>query len=361
MNRVCTGLPYLEKKYFQNKAILFFSLCWFLPHSVLAEPSDPQQMEFVEQLAQPFSEKKVFYKWVSEKSWKMLIEAGEWTPELYEHYMDISRGHPFGPGFYVSEYISSTDYTSNSRNALIQIEVEPNDLRDSNYKYLDLSQREIQNVLKERNIDVQELLNSGFNLQIAIKYSSAGYNKWIFRGRKGMRFRPFSSRDMSLYTLEKIYSELPYDKQVFLKTAIQADILNREKQDPAILSSPFIKIIEEVLGRVYVLAAIYDAINSPDFRIKTIQDAIRWLKNTNQYISVQDEKKLAKAATNLPINSAEEAIVFLILANKYLSAEEIRRIVLRTPTRSVVEEKLLKPWLPSPRSCHNGWTSSRSF
>ena len=353
-------MSYLEKEYFQNKAILFFGLCLFLNHSALAESSDSRKMEFVEQLAQPFLEKKVFYSWVSEASWKTLIEAEEWTPELYEHYMYISRDYSFGSGFYVSENIS-VDYRPDSRKALIQVEVETDNPRGSGYKYLDLLQREIQYALKGKNIDIQELLNFRFNSQIAIKYSPAG-DRWVLKGRKGVRFKPFSSEDMSLDTLEQNYHKLHYDRQVFFKTAIRVDILNREQRgDPAILSSPFIKIVEEARGIAYVSAAIYNVINSPDFRIETMQDALRWLKNTRGYLSVQDERKLAKAAKDLPVNSTEEAIVFLTLAKKHLSAAEIRKIVLRTPTQSDIEVKLLQSWLSFPRLCQDSWMSALSM
>ena len=333
----------------KNKAALFFSLCLFLNHSALAELSDSQKMKIVEQLAQPFSEKKIFYSWVSETSWKTLIEAGEWTPELYEHYI---RDHSVGSGFYVSEHIS-VDYEPDSGTVLIQVEVEPDNPGGLNYKYLDLSQREIQSALEERNIGIQELLNFRFNSQIAIKYSPAR-DSWVLKGRQGVRFQPFSSEDMSLDTLEQNYRKLHYDRQGFFKTAIREDILNREQQgDSNILGGPFIKIIEEARGVVYVSAALYDAINSPDFRLKTMRDAVRWLRNTVGYLSIQDKEKLAQAAKDLPISNMEEAIVFLTFAKKYLSAEEIRRIVLRTPTRSFVEEKLLESWLPAPSPCHH--------
>ena len=361
MNKICADeLSYLEKEYFQNKAILFFGLFLFLSHSVLAELSDSRKIKFVKQLAQPFSEKKVFYRWVSEESWKMLIEAGEWTPELYEHYMGISREQSFGSGFYVSEHIS-TGYIPDSGNALIQVEMELDDPGDSNNKYLDLSQKKIQNALKEQNIDIQQLLDSRFNLQIAIKYSSAGYDKWVLKGQKGVRFKPFSSEDMSLYTLEENYRNLSFDRQRFLEDSIRKDILSREQRDSAILSSPFIGLIEEALGIVYVSTAIYDAINSPDFRLETMGDAVRWLKNIRRYLSVQEEEKLAKAAKDLPIKDTEEAIEFLIFTSKYLSGAEIKRIVLRTPTRSVVEVELLRSWLPSSRLCYNSLVPPRSF
>ena len=350
MNRVCAG-------YFQDKAILFFGLCLFLNHSALAELSHSQKREFVEQLAQPFSEKKVFYSWVPETSWETLIEAGEWTPELYEHYMYISRDHSVGSGFYVSEHINE-GYTPDSGKALMQIEVGPDDLGDSDYRYLNPFQREIRKALRERNIGIQELLNFRFNSQIAIKYSLTK-DRWVLKGRKGVRFKPFSSEDMSLDILEQNYRKLHHNRQVFFRTAIRADILNRQQRgDPAILSSPFIEIIKEAHGGNYVSAALYDVINSPDFRIETMRDAIRWLENAGSYLSVQDKRKLAKAATGLPIDNLEETMVFLTLAQQYLSSAEIMRIVSRTPAKTSFEKRLLGAWLPSPRSCHNNWVVS---
>ena len=333
--------------------IPFFLLCslWlFLNNSVFAELSDHQTIKSIEQLARPAG-RKVFYKWLPDKFRKALIEAGEWSPELYEYYMKKSRGHFAGSGFYVSEHISA-GYIPDSGNTLVQVEV-----KDCNC--LDLSQMEVQNALKEENIDIQRLLNSELNPQIAIKYSSVGYDKWVLKGRRGMKFKPFSSEDISLHTLEESYRELPWDRRSFFEASIREDILNREQRDPTVLGGPFVKIIEEALGRVYVSTAIDAAINSVDFRLETMGDAVGWLINVKRYLSDQSLEKLARETKDLPINDMNEAVNFLILANKYLSGAEIRRIVLRTPTKSASEADRLRSWIPSSTPCYDHWIIPR--
>ena len=90
--------------------------------------SDKEKREFIESLAEPSKEKKVFYRWQSEAAGKNLIKAEEMTPKLYDYFM--KHDGISGAGLYIAE-----DITSSSRfgNTLIQVEVEPG------YKFLDLA------------------------------------------------------------------------------------------------------------------------------------------------------------------------------------------------------------------------------
>ena len=160
-----------------NRIISFFSLCFlyllFSWPAMAEELSDQEKKEFVEQLAESFPEKKVFYRWVSKKFGEELTQAGEWTSELYYHSIRISRGNFSGSGLYVSEYID-TDlipfspveaafFSSPSQDeaTLIQIEVVN--------PYLDFSKKKIQRQLDEKNIDIEDLKE--LDLQMAIRYS----------------------------------------------------------------------------------------------------------------------------------------------------------------------------------------------
>ena len=77
----------------KRKAVLLFFkfcfLCLYFISNALAEMSDEEKREFIESLAKPSKEKKVFYRWQSEASRKTLIEAGEMTPKLYDYFMNL--------------------------------------------------------------------------------------------------------------------------------------------------------------------------------------------------------------------------------------------------------------------------------
>ena len=144
--------------------------------------------------------------------------------------------------------------------------------------------------------------------------------------------QPFSSVEISLRALELIYSELYGKRKDFFKTSIKEDILNREQIDPSVFKSPFVDIIEEEHGRVYVSAAIHAIINDVNFQLEAVRDAVRWLVHAKRYLSDQNREELIKQAKNLPIQDVDEAVDFLVLANTALSGAEIRRIILKTPT-----------------------------
>ena len=309
-----------------KQIILFFHLCFLcllFNYPAVAELSDQEIKEFVEQLATPFPEKKIFYRWQSEEFRKKLIEAGEWTPELYEHYMRMSRNHFSGSGLYVSEYIDS-DFIPSSQDAgetLIQVEVGPD------YKYLDLSKRKIQKKLKKKNIDIDRLKE--LDLQIAIQYSSTGYDKWVLKGYKGMKFKPFSSRELSLEVLENYYDDLYGERKDFFRAAIKSDILNRINSGVSVFGSPFMDILAEAEGKASVKHSLSAFISSVTF--KTIEEVTRWLRNGNEYLSDHNKKMVAKKALNLLIENVDEAVDFLRFAKPYLSVPDIDGIINRTP------------------------------
>ena len=93
-----------------------------------AQMSDEEARAFLENLAKPSTEKRVFYRWQSEEAAENLLEAGEMTPKLYKHYMSFQDSFA-GTGMYVAEdVVSSIDYGGH----IIQVELEPG------YKYLNL-------------------------------------------------------------------------------------------------------------------------------------------------------------------------------------------------------------------------------
>ena len=309
-----------------KQTILFLYLCFLcllFSYPAVAELSDQEIKEFVEQLATPFPEKKIFYRWQSEEFRKKLIETGEWTPELYEHYMRMSRNHFAGSGLYVSEYIDP-EFIPPSQDAgetLIQVEVGPD------YKYLDLSKRKVQKKLKKKNIDIYRLKE--LDLQIAIKYSAAGYDKWVLKGYKGMRFQPFSSRELNLEVLENYYDDLYGEREDFFKAAVKSDILNRIKSGISIFGSPFMEILAEAEGKASVKHSLNAFSSSVTF--KTIEEVTRWLRNGNEYLSDHNKKMVAKQALNLPIENVDEATDFLRFAKPHLSDPDIDGIIKRTP------------------------------
>ena len=86
--------------------------------------SDQKKREFIESLAKPSKEKKVFYRWQSETARKNLIEAGEMTPQIYKYFMEHTGGDVLGAGLYIAEDLSSSSrfggnsYTGGNRAGL---------------------------------------------------------------------------------------------------------------------------------------------------------------------------------------------------------------------------------------------------
>lgn len=316
-----------------NQVILFFQLSFFyvlFSWPVGAKLSNQEKKKFVEQLATTFPERKVFYRWQSEESREKFLEAGKWTPELYERYMEMSHSHFAGPGLYVSESVDgeSLPPAADDGNTLLQVEVR--------LKYLDLSNEGIQQQLKEKEIDIYTLQE--LDLQMAIKYSRTGHDKWVLKGQKGIKFKPFSSHELSLKVLEKYYDNLSGERKTYFKATIREDIRNRVLKGESVYGSPFVDIMVESFGVLQVKSHLNMLNNITIF--KTVKEITRWIRNGEQYLFDYNKRTLALKALNLPFNNIKEAVEFFQVAKPYLHRSDIDRGIKKIPITHQFEGEL---------------------
>ena len=286
--------------------------------------SDKEKREFIESLAKPSKEKKVFYRWQSEAAGKNLIEANEMTPQLYNYFMN--HNGISGAGLYIAE-----DITSSSRfgNTLIQVEVEPG------YKFLDLSDPHINKQLWEKKIAHSDIYR--LNPKVAVKNNSRD-PWWVLKSREGIKFKPFSSQRVSLDTLANSYHNLLGKPQGnFFKTSIREDILRRAQTDSFVLESPFVEILEEEYGREYVQETIKSHIASRP-PIKTLSEGTKILKNTGEYLSISDRKRITNMAIKISPKNIQESIDFLEYAKDVLSNAD--RKIITDMTKNIPAQSL---------------------
>ena len=187
-----------------KKIISFFWLCfpYFLFSGlVLAEMSgDDEKRTFIESLAEPLTEKTVFFRWDYKEFAEKLIKVGEVTPDLYEHFTN-NRGYA-GSGIYVSMDIFSS---SNFGETLIQVEVPPG------YKFLHSYDNEVIKKLKEKGIDFFSfdpfMSSEVYTLNPRIMLSDkSSYGWFILKEPKDVKFKPFSPHELSLDVLYFSYA-----------------------------------------------------------------------------------------------------------------------------------------------------------
>ena len=294
--------------------------------------SDNEKRSFMESSARPFSEKRVFYRWLSREEARNLISQGEWGGSSYARYMrraDLSA--VAGAGLYVAE-----DTASSSRYGpvLIQVEVE------ETAKYLNLLDEGIIKQLEEKGITAHEVytLNPG----VAVKYTDKW---WVLKGRKGVKFSPFFGNGLSLRNLEESYIRMDERQKGFFKNAVKDTILKRADRDISVFFGPFVEIMETERGRIYVKQKIAD---HPVHLIKTVREGTNRLKYTGKYLNDSSKRNIAEHILTLPVVSMSESADFLLTARdslgpflrSYLSSEEITSVVEKTPFHSVEEGRI---------------------
>lgn len=257
------------------------------------------------------------------------------TPELYNYFMNLQDATvAAGEGFYVAEDLASSSRYGAS---LIQVELEPG------YKYLDLTDPDIYSQFKKNGISEVDVYN--LNPRIAVKYS--GHPWWVLKGQEGVKFKPFSSREISLDTLGKAYDEiLDQPQKSFFKDAIKKDVLKRAKKNSFVLESPFVDIVEEAYGRQYVQEAVKSHIASrPAFR--ALSDGIGVLNNAGKYLSRTNKKRIIDMVKKIPSKNIQESADFLKYAKDVLSDTDVRKIVDNTPIIKGNKSILLDIWYES--------------
>ena len=171
--------------------ILFFILCFSV--FSFAQQLNQKQIELIESLAFPLEEPMTFYRWEwNERIAKEMIKDGEMTPEYHQSLLEKDRAIAAGTGLYLAESLISSSQLDLS-NALIEVEVE------KGVRFLDI----------EAHID--KLRNAGINTEdiyaldmdnLLISDFRERVDDWhVFKGRTGVKFKPFSIQNASLADL----------------------------------------------------------------------------------------------------------------------------------------------------------------
>ena len=201
------------------------------------ELSDQEKREFIESLAKPSTEERLFYSWQDYETMKKLLETGEMPPDLQQHYFPGGRGErdlgrfQSGFGFYVAEDMfeweggapSTLSYrffsrlnnlqclilmifflfkgknfigqcTSRIANILIEVKIEPGT------KFLDITDEIVREQLAQKRIRLGDvyLLNPKVvvqdfgpkvNSNRVLDYSRN--SSWVIKTLKGVKFQPF--------------------------------------------------------------------------------------------------------------------------------------------------------------------------
>ena len=125
--------------------ILFYALI-LLGDSALAEMSDSEKRAFIESLAVPSTEKRVFYRWQSKERQDALLDAD--NPRKIKQTFETAMNTPLnerygGSGVYIFEK-PDHELATHFGNHIIQIEVE------KGYPFLDLGNPGIRKVLEKK-------------------------------------------------------------------------------------------------------------------------------------------------------------------------------------------------------------------
>ena len=190
---------------------LFICFLYFLLSDFsFANMSEDEARSFIESLAKPSTEKRVFYRWQSEISRDNLLKSGKMTPRLHKHFM--SHTGVADGGLYVSEDIVSSNYFGDS---IIKVELEPG------YKYLDLTDEEINTKIKSKGLSITDVYN--LKPRVAVKYDSDKPH-WVLKDQTGVKFKSFSFKGIKTRDLSHVYMA---KKDQLLRTSIKHEISKR--------------------------------------------------------------------------------------------------------------------------------------
>ena len=281
---------------------------------------DKQKTAFIENLAKPLAKDKTFYRWQNEESMNSLLSAGELTPELHARFMSI-EGDPERQRMGKGVYIADNPYSSlNYGDTLIEVKIA------KGHKFLDITNPDIMNQLKEQGITVQNLRE--LPSSVIISYDN---NFMVIKGREGVTFKPFSIQG---WTLDQIITKLPLGlRRPFFEQAIGKDIAKLFNDKPPPIDFYFdprvqglLEIVETEKGKKYVQNIVKSLINEDKIPIESVNEGAKFLNNVGEYLSDQETQKIIQKAKNLPIESVDEGIALLKLAINHLPEQEIKTI-----------------------------------
>lgn len=294
-----------------KKTISFFWLCFLYPlfiSPVLAEMSDQEKREFIESLAEPSKEKRVFYRWQTEARQKQLLEAGEMTPEIYERAMAIDDVFA-GSGIYVAgDPISSSNYG----NTIIQVELEPG------YKYLNLLDGKVQKKLRSVGLTEEDVYR--LNPRVAVSdIKERRRSWWVLKAQEGVKFKAFSPKRLSLFELSALHS---LNKSSSLNASILREVLKRAKRDlSSVVGSPFI----DILKKKYNTQSI---VRRSGFFIDWEENGVEFLDMAKRYLKPEEIRTIVRKSISL-MNSAGDGWVFLYYVRDYLEPADKKQVINR--------------------------------
>ena len=293
-----------------KKTIAFLFLCLLFSGSALAKMSDEEARAFLESLAKPSTERRVFYRWQSETVTNNLLQAGEMTPQLYEHFMN-TVDETAGSGFYVAEDIaSSSSFGTN----LIQVELEPG------YKYLNLQDPEVQEKLKSEGLDNGDVFR--LNPKVAVNYVNAEKRSWlVLKAQEGIKFKTFSLKACSTKNLAELYSRVTTTD--VMRNSIKKEVLKRAEKDlSSVVASSLISDLEKRYGKSAIQSAVRSRIQFME-NFKEIKDMLFYAR---KYLTPKDKEQIGKKSLSL-IRTIKEGFSLLNTHHFTLSPESREQIL----------------------------------
>ena len=321
-----------------KKAFLFFWLYLLYPlfiSPVLAEMSNQEKREFIESLAEPIGEKRVFFRWQDRKN----VKKRKITGEFAKHFE--SNWGAAGSGIYVAkDLFSSSDFGDH----LVQVEVEPN------YKFLDLNSPKVQEKINQKGITLNDIYNK---LEPKVMLRDTVSSTWyVLKDNKGVNLKPFSPRELSLDTLEFVYmfkngtpggktfDKISKEKRENIINFVKKEILRRAEKSPGILKG-FIKYPAKKGVEFLSSAANF----SPDVRvaimdnilshITTVKEGMFLLAEEGKVFSESEKSQIAKKV----VKTTKELETFSEFLDKK-SYKEIKKTI-RAARLNCLKKQLL--------------------
>ena len=293
--------------------ILLYSLCLLFYSVSFAELSDKEKRAFIEELARPFPERRVFYRWQSEISRRTLMREKVLTEKRFKYFMNIRDDVWAGPGLYAAEDLHSSTYAGDT---IMQIEV------GTEMKYIDLTDSNTLRKLKKKGITRKDVYKLNPKIAVRTKFQSI---EWVFKARKGLTFQAFSSKEIPWNELNG-----PALAKLYFREAIKDDVKNRIKaKQLSIHSTREVKHILSVARDYMKPEEIKQIVHKAIPLIKNTADGIYILSVARDYMKPEEVKQIMHKTISL-IKSTKEGRDFLFLARDYLEPEEIKQIMHKT-------------------------------
>lgn len=290
--------------------------------------SDDEKRAFIESLARPVKEKREFYRWQTKDYQNILLEAGEFTPEMYEASKSY---HALGKGLYVAGDIFSSLGVAEGE-TLVKVEVDPG------VKFIDLLS--VEKELKRNGITRADVLQLDPPPKVIIN-DPHGRTWVVIKQTKGVKFRPFSIDTMSdkaLSTSHLVGKTLDSgewgawstmdnapDKRAFLMASIAEEAKNR-----AIKSADSFAKLYNIVRDTWSKVDRERALLQHSSQFKTIKDWRLWFDHIrSNSFGFGDETtiKMVNQIKKLPVTSLREGLILLEHGESSLSKEEKRNIV----------------------------------